>query len=121
MRLLAILLALCATTKIVVIESLHRQAGDEVIVAAYGARALEACGREARQRFGVDPGLWSRIPVLQVDFGHGASDVALWQVDNPHWSSRYRRAYVRATAGAAGNAVECRYDVLAGTAITRRL
>ena len=122
MRMLAILLALIAGGKVLTLEWLHRTASDEAIVAAYAPRALDACTRDARHRaLPVEPSGWASTSAMHVEIGRRDSGVALWQVDDPAWIKRFRSPYLHLIASTAGHTFDCAFDVLAGTAVARKL
>ena len=122
MRILVILLALLAAGKVAAVEWLHRSASDDIIIAAYGPRALDACGRDARRKsLSIDAAAWRSDTPMRLELGRHSGNVYLWQVDNPEWSQRYRHPYLIVSAGPAGARVECAFDVLTGTGIAAKL
>ena len=122
MRTLVVILVLLAAGKIAAVEWLHRSASDDVIVAAYGPRALDACSRDARRKsLPIDATAWRSDTPMRLELGRHSGNVYLWQVDNPAWSQRYRHPYLILSAGSTGARIECAFDVLTGTGVAAKL
>ena len=120
MRILVTLLCLLAAGKVAAVEWLHRSSSDDVIIATFTPRALEACGRDARHKaLGLDAAAWAPNSPVHLEIGQRHADVALWQVDNPAWGKRFRHPHLHLTA--TGAQVACDYDVLLGVAVARKI
>ena len=121
MRTFVIILALCAAGKVATLNWLHRAASDDVIVNAYRPRALEACGRDARRAYGLDPTAWTHATPIQLEIGKRGGDIYVWQVDHPKWTQLFRNPYLHLTAAAPGFSIHCAYDVVGGIAVASKI
>ena len=122
MRKLAVFLMLLAVGKIATLEWLHRSATDDVIINAYRPRALDACSNDARRLAvtGADAA-WSPQTQIRLEVGMRASEVRIWQVDNPAWSARFRNPYLHLEGGPPAARVRCEYDIINGTATASKV
>lgn len=121
MRIVALLLACLAIGKIAVVQWLYKSASDEVIVSAYRPRALDACGRDAQRQFGLDTAAWLKGTPIRLEIGKPNGQIHIWQVNDPAWSERYRNPYLYLTAQVTGLQVACMYDVVSGTASSKKI
>lgn len=121
MRALVLALALLATLKIWVHESAYRSATEDAIVAAYRARAAEACASVSPfATVSSDHGAlgWAASDAPRVAVGNPDLRVYLWEVDHELWNARYRQPYLILAGGPTG--FSCTYDIIAGTAEVSR-
>lgn len=121
MRFVVIALALLAGLKIWNNERLYRAATEEALVAAYRERATSACQKDAaRQLTGAAaqaaPMLWARPGEMSLVIGKPRLDVAIWDVDNPHWAARYKKAFLVLKSSDKATEAVCAFDVLSGQA-----
>ena len=118
MRALVLALALLAALKIWVQDSVYRSATEDALVAAYRARAADACARisPSASRTPGTQGLvdWSREAEPRLTVGNPAVRVRVWELDHELWDARFRQPYLILSAGRAG--LSCAYDILADTA-----
>jgi hypothetical protein len=122
MRLLVVILALCAAGKVATLQWLHRAASDEVIISAYRPRALDACASESRRQSSPAETLaWSADTPIRLEIGRRMRGVAVWQVDDPNWPERFRNPYLHLETAGSRPRVRCEYDIVNGTAATNRL
>jgi hypothetical protein len=122
MRKLAVLLILLATAKVATLQWLHRSAADDVIIAAYRPRALDACAGDARRLQPAVAGqVWGPDTAVRLEIGRRLRDVYVWQVDNPAWSERYRNPYLHLQPAGPEPRLRCEYDIVNGTAAVSRL
>jgi hypothetical protein len=122
MRLLVVILALCAAGKVATLQWLHRAASDDVIISAYRPRALDACASETKRLSPpVETTTWSADTPIRLEIGRRMRGVAVWQVDDPGWPERFRNPYLHLETTGARPRVRCEYDIVNGTAATSRL
>jgi hypothetical protein len=121
MRLLVVLLVLMATTKVATLEWLHRAASDDVIVSAYRPRALEACAVQGQRLTpAVDTKSWTTDTAIHLEIGRRGKSVAVWQVNDPAWTERFRNPYLHLDSQGASGRVRCAYDIVNGQASAKR-
>lgn len=114
-------LALLAALKIWAHESAYRSGTEEAIMAAYRARAAEACAQASPlATVSSEHGAlgWATSTAPHIAIGNPALRVYLWEVDHEHWGARYRQPYLIFGGGPEG--FSCTYDILAGTAEVSR-
>lgn len=121
MRLVVIALALLASLKVWNNERLYRSATEEALVAAYREQATSACRKDAaRQLTGAAaaaaPMLWARPSEVSLVIGKPRLDVAMWDVDNPQWAERYKKAFLVLKPSDKATEAVCAFDVLSGRA-----
>ncbi len=121
MRFVVIALALLAGLKVWNGERIYRAATEEALVAAYRDQATGACQRDAaRQLSGAaaaaTPKLWAKPAEVSLVIGKPSLDVAMWDVDNPQWAARYRKAYLVLKSSDRATEAVCAFDVLSGRA-----
>lgn len=122
MRLLVVILALLATGKVVTLQWLHRAASDDVIIAAYRPRALDACAIEARRLTPpVDATAWAGETAIHLEIGRRGRGVRVWQVDDPSWAERFRNPFLHLETRGTPAHVRCAYDIVNGTAAAARI
>ena len=122
MRAMVVLLALLALAKVGYREHLFRSSTQDVIVAAYRERAVQACQTEYKVRaFGARPQLWANAAQVQVVIGKSGLDVFFWQVDNALWNARFRNPYLQLRTGPRPSGMMCEYDIVNGAAAVSRL
>jgi hypothetical protein len=122
MRLLVVILTLCAVAKVATLQWLHRAASDDVIISAYRPRALDACASEARRvALPTETAAWSADTPIRLEIGRRMRGVAVWQVDNSNWPERFRNPYLHLETVGSRPRVRCEYDIVNGTAATSRL
>jgi hypothetical protein len=115
MRAIVVTLALLATLKIWVQDSLYRSATEEALVSAYRTRAADACTRiSAAGRASPDGVDWTKEGQPRVTVGNPAIAVHIWQFDHELWNARYRQPYL--VLSRSGSSASCRYDILADRA-----
>ncbi|HXF54010.1 MAG TPA: hypothetical protein VNK52_07790 [Hyphomicrobiaceae bacterium] len=121
MRVLVLALLLFAAAKFGAHSYLYRSATEEALIAAYGARAIEACRGEATLR-GLSAA--AQAPAgprdLQLLIGNPDIDVALWDFGNRNWHKRYRTPYLQLTLGSGLGRFTCAYDLLKNTTLASR-
>lgn len=86
MRTIAMCLLALALAKLGLMQHLQMAGARDVIVAAYGSKALSAC--EAVEQSLKLSGLG--LSDLVVKVGDRSRSVALWQVDHADWAARFR-------------------------------
>lgn len=126
MRILILLLALAAGTKIWFHDRLFRTGAEEAIVAAYRDRAVASCQQlpqrdsrgETLAAFTVN---WSHTPTIEMAFGNHHLPIHIWQADHPQWNARYRNPHLVLASADRHSGLRCFYDVVAGQAILERL
>jgi len=122
MRALILTLALLATLKIWIQDTIYRAATEEALVSAYRARAADACARStpARERRPGDAEAvdWTREAEPRVSVGNPAIPVHIWQFENELWNARFRQPYL--VLAADRTSLSCTYDILADTAEVAR-
>ena len=121
MRLLVLALALIAGAKIWFQDSLFRAGAEEALVAAYQARAVEACRKAAATGeaglAGSQARDWGRAEIT-MSAGNRNLPVHLWQTDHPSWNARFRDPQlVLKPGGSDTRAPVCTFDVLTGEAV----
>jgi len=123
MRALVLVLALLATVKIWVEDNAYRSAAEEALLAAYRARAADACARAApRGETGNRPPSaldWTTEAQSRVVVGNPALPVHFWDFDSELWNARFRQPFL--VLSMAGEGRTCSFDILAGTAEITRL
>lgn len=122
MKIVVILLALLATMKFGHQEYLYRTSTNEVIIAAYRERAVQACGREPKsQNLAANVAAWTRPASIRLAIGKSNLDVYFWQTDHALWNARYRNPYLFLIADQTPANVFCEYDVINGVASVYRM
>jgi hypothetical protein len=118
MRALILALALLAAVKIWFQDSIYRSATEEALVAAYRARAADACAKSASamppapaQEKAVD---WQTEAEPHVAVGNPAIPVHVWQLEHELWNARFRQPYLILSVSRAN--LSCAYDLLADKA-----
>jgi hypothetical protein len=125
MRALVLALALLAGVKVWYQDTLYRTAATDAVVAAYRARATEACQKQPQRdalgrslaAFQVD---WRSPASIELVVGNRQLDVGLWETDNPLWAARYKHPYLILASGDTHSRLACSYDVLSGSAFLVR-
>lgn len=111
MRTIVIVLSALFALKLAVQEYIWRAATEEVLVAAYAERALDACRSDARSR-GLLPAGTAAIPQdVRFAIGNPGTDVALWDFENRDWVKRFRTPYLRITLAHGATKLACAYDL----------
>ncbi len=122
MRTLIVFLVLAAFAKVATVQWLHRAASDEVIIAAYRPRALDACASDARRlKLPSDGAVWGQDTPISLEIGRRLRGIYVWQVDKPAWSERYRNPYLQLEARGPETRFRCEYDIVNGTAAVSRI
>jgi hypothetical protein len=121
MKAVVFILVLLAGLKLGHHEYLYRMAARDVIVAAYKARAVQACQKDARNIIlGLTPQAWSNPPSIQFSIGKGGLDVQFWQVDNDLWNVRYRNPFL-ILSPSGSSSTYCEYDIVNAAASVHRM
>ncbi len=121
MRVLVFVLLLLAAAKVGTQQYLTSAAKDDVIIAAYRERAMTACRDAVRaKRIDVQTASISADDV-RVVVGKSTLDVALWQIDNALWQTRYKTPYLLFTMKSASQSVYCEFDIAQGAASLVRM
>ncbi len=120
MRALVFVLAVLAIAKVGYHEYMYRAATNEVIVAAYRDRAVNACQKDAKGQTLVGATAWAKPESLRLVIGKGNLDVYFWQVDHALWNARFRNPYLFLTAGNQTR-VYCEFDIVHGAASVFRM
>lgn len=122
MRVIVICLALLAATKVGVKEWLYRSATDDVIVAAYRVRAVDACTKtEMSRKVGLNDKAWSNQANAVLVMGNAQVPVYLWQTESEDWAKRFRNPYLSLVLGKQAGGVRCDFDIVNGIATARTL
>jgi hypothetical protein len=117
MRVLVILVAALAGLKVWTQDRLYRSIMQDALVEAYRDRATASC-LKAFARSGVAvSSQWPVKATAEVMIGNPATDVAMWDYQNPLWDVRFRHPHVKLSAADAGP--DCAFDVAAGLATTK--
>lgn len=112
MRAVVLILALLAGLKIWAHQHMQRAGMEEAVIAAYRARAIAACQKDAALSLKGAPataGAWGAPGSVKLSIGKRGLDVAIWDVDNAQWPARFKQPYLRLTT--ADRSVVCEYDV----------
>jgi hypothetical protein len=109
MRTIAMLLLAAALAKVGLVLHLRHEGARDVIVAAYGARAVAAC-EAIDSAFRL---VETRASAIATEFGDRNRSVALWQVDHGDWTARFRSVTLVLSTD---DGRVCRYDVATGQA-----
>jgi hypothetical protein len=121
MKAVVFILALLAGLKLGHHEYLYRTATRDAIVAAYKARAVQACQKDVRNIIlGLTPQNWSNPPSVQLAIGKGGLDVQFWQVDNDLWNVRYRNP-ILILSPTGSSSTYCEYDIVNAAASVHRM
>ena len=111
MRNVVFLLAVLLGFKLMLGQWHWRASAEEAVVAAYGAKAVEACRNDAKAR-GYPPAQpLSRTGEVRLVVGASDVDVWFWDVGNPSWSRRYRTPYLRLQLQSGDALLQCAYDI----------
>lgn len=116
MRAFVLFLALLVALKIWVQDSVYRAATQDALVAAYRARAAQACAASASPVPVPPDGAaidWLKDDDARVAIGKPSVPVHFWQLDHELWDARFRQPYLVLSGG---NGLSCAYDLLADTA-----
>jgi hypothetical protein len=118
MRALILALALLAAAKVWFQDNIYRSGTEEALIAAYRARAADACARSALlmqpaplQDKPVD---WATEAEPRIAVGNPAIPVHVWQLEHEQWNARFRQPYLILQASHAN--LSCAYDLLADRA-----
>lgn len=117
MRVVVILVAALAGLKVWTQDRMYRSIMHDALLQAYRERATVSCLKEFA-RIGRPIGAkWPVEASAEIIIGNPATDVAVWDYQNPLWDVRFRHPHVKLSApGAAG---PCAFDVAAGLATTK--
>ncbi|MGE0768787.1 MAG: hypothetical protein AB7L90_20285 [Hyphomicrobiaceae bacterium] len=121
MRIFVFVLLLLVAAKVGTQQYLVSTAKDEIIVAAYRERAVSACRDAARSTRLELSSTWSPPREMRVVVGKGTLDIALWQVDNVLWETRYKTPYLLFPMQDAPKPVYCQFNIAHGAASLIRL
>jgi hypothetical protein len=116
MRAFVLFLALLVALKIWVQDSVYRAATQEALVAAYRARAAQACAASTSAASAPAGGTaidWLKDDDARVAIGKPSVPVHFWQLDSDLWEARFRQPYLLLSGG---NGLSCAYDLLGDTA-----
>ncbi len=117
MRVVVILVAALAGLKVWTQDRLYRSIMQDALVEAYRDKATASC-LKAFARSGVAVSAqWPLKATAEVMIGNSATDVAMWDYQNPLWDVRFRHPHVKLTA--PGTDQHCAFDVAAGLATTK--
>lgn len=118
MRLFVLVLAALAAAKVWTQETLFRTGAEEALIAAYGAKARQACQRQSATSSGAKArGIdWINAPAIRMTTGSRKVSVPIWEVDSPAWSARYRNPFLVLEAEDLSGSASCDYDILAAQA-----
>ncbi|MCB1520854.1 MAG: hypothetical protein KDJ37_09805 [Hyphomicrobiaceae bacterium] len=125
MRIVVVVLAGLAGAKIWTQHAIHQTAMEDALIAAYRAKAVEACRHVAIPQIPAAPNAaarrvladaWAHAGSPRVEIGDETVAVSIWQVDDAAWDLRFRHAYVVLEAGAPQPIARCSYDVKLGRA-----
>lgn len=113
LRIVVMVVAALAGLKVWAQDRYQRGIFHDALIAAYGEQARTRCQKELAK---ASPGKWHpRTDALSVTIGNAATDVAVWDVDNPLWEVRYRHPHIMVPASERDQA-SCAYDIVAGLA-----
>ena len=115
MRAFVLFLALLVAIKIWVQDSVYRSATQDALVAAYRARAAQACAASASPATPAEGTAinWLKDDDAHVTIGKPSVPVHFWQLDHELWDARFRQPYLMLSGE---NGVSCAYDLMADTA-----
>lgn len=119
MRALVVVLAVLVAAKIWIQDSLHRDAANMALLAAYQRHAEDACvGRPQTDARGMPVSAgsvdWKKPETADVLLGNDRLSVPVWQFEHPMWNARYKNPIVRLTIGDRFSRLACDYDVMTG-------
>lgn len=122
MRMIVIFLGLLAATKVGVKEWLYRSAADDVIVAAYRVRAVDACTKtDTSRKIGLNDKTWADQANSVLIMGNAQVPVYLWQTEHEAWAKRFRNPYLSLVLEKHAGGVRCDFDIVNGIATARAL
>jgi len=121
MRVLVFVLLLLAAAKVGTQQYLVSTAKDEIIITAYREQAINACRDAARATRLEVTAAWATSDEVRVVVGKSTLDVALWQIDNALWQTRYRTPYLLFTMSNAPQRILCEFDIAQGAASLMRM
>ena len=127
MKYVALILAVLAGAKLATVDYLYKAATRDALVAAFGTQAVAACQKAQRPADNLKAGavktgqLWGTPGQVRIEIGNRNNAVALWQVDQHAWQTRFRRAFIVLDANAEATPARCHYDIVAGTAVVSDL
>src|SRR5438093_5598766 len=114
MRSAVILVAALAGLKVWTQDRLYRSIMQDALMQAYRERAAVSCLREFARAGKPLSANWPSASTAEVVIGNAATDVAIWDFDNPLWEVRFRHPHVLLTA--PGSNGQCAFDIAAGLA-----
>lgn len=121
MRVFVFVLLLLVAAKVGTQQYLASTAKDEVIIAAYRERAVAACRTAARSTHIELAASWTPPQEIRVVVGKSTLDVALWQIDNVLWETRYKTPYLLFAMMETPRPIYCQFDIAQGAASLIRL
>lgn len=114
MRPFLILVAILAGAKVWTQDRWYRSIMQDALVQAYGEKAANTCLKEAQRGGKQAAAVWNASTGAEVVIGNSATDVAIWDYQNPLWDVRFRHPHVLLTQ--PGSKAHCAFDVAAGLA-----
>lgn len=121
MRVLVLVLVLLAAAKIGTQQYLITSTKNEIIIATYRDRAVDACRQEARTKKLDFPVAWSGRDDIRLVIGKASLDISLWQVDHALWQARYKNPYLLFESGPPKHRLFCEFDIAQDTASVMRM
>ncbi|MGD9804602.1 MAG: hypothetical protein AB7O71_07630 [Hyphomicrobiaceae bacterium] len=121
MRVLVFVLLLLAAAKVGTQQYLVSATKDEIIIAAYRERAVAACRDVARTTRLELAASWAPPEDIRVVIGKGTLDVAIWQIGNTLWETRYKAPYLMFPMKMVPRPVYCEFDIAQGAASLVRM
>lgn len=116
MRVFVFVLLLLVAAKVGTQQYLVSTAKDEIIIAAYRERAVSACREAARTTHLELASSWTPPRAMSIVVGKSTLDVALWQIDNALWETRYKTPYLLLPMQDAPKPVYCQFNIAHGAA-----
>lgn len=120
MKSLVLVLAALLIAKLAINAWNYRVAAEEALVAAYGARAVEACQNDARTRGFPPLQARTRPGEVRLVVGSSNADVWFWDVANAAWTRRFRTPYLKLEMQAGQATLQCSFDITQKTAVVTR-